>query len=179
MCKILLRFAEHYESPKFRNKIFTLKEFKAWYRTTIKGNKFTYYNDWAGFNIPSYAFKAFREQKFNPLSAKEKLFMNIINNLKEPFYIIAARKGHKNAIKHETAHALFYLDAEYRKKVLKILPKIDLKDFKKRLLNHGYCKDVLSDEFNAYIVDGAQDIPEDKYTRLLCSLFDKYIRRNK
>ena len=143
MCKILLRFAEHYESPKFRNKIFTLKEFKAWYRTTIKGNKFTYYNDWAGFNIPSYAFKAFREQKFNPLSAKEKLFMNIINNLKEPFYIIAARKGHKNAIKHETAH------------------------------------DVLSDEFNAYIVDGAQDIPEDKYTRLLCSLFDKYIRRNK
>ena len=41
LCSTMLRFQEYYESPKFKNKIFTLEEYKKWYS---KGNKkFTYY----------------------------------------------------------------------------------------------------------------------------------------
>lgn len=52
-----LRFQEHYESPEFRGKIFTLEEYQRWYiahspRGQTTG-AFTYEEDWTGFNIPS------------------------------------------------------------------------------------------------------------------------------
>ena len=52
LTQTMLRFQEHFESPKFRNKFFSLEEFKAWYITTTPNNKFTYYSDWSGFNFP-------------------------------------------------------------------------------------------------------------------------------
>ena len=70
-----LRFQEHYESPQFRGKIFSLDEFKEWYTANSeKGKakgKFTYYDDWGGFNIPSYILEPFYKGLFNPLSEKE------------------------------------------------------------------------------------------------------------
>ena len=33
----LIRFQEHYESPKFRKKMFSFKDFYEWYKTTRKG----------------------------------------------------------------------------------------------------------------------------------------------
>jgi hypothetical protein len=71
-----LRFQEHYESPFFKGKYFTLDEFKEWYIKTSpngkKSGKFTYYTDWGGFNIPSYILKPFYNGAFNPLSENEK-----------------------------------------------------------------------------------------------------------
>lgn len=176
MCKVVLRFAEHYESPKFRNKIFTLKEFKKWYATTIESKRFTYYYDWAGFNIPSYSFAAFKEKKFNPLSYKEKLFLNIIKNLKEPYYIIVASgKGKCSSTQHELAHGLFYMSEKYKKEVLKVLSKTNIKKFKKELLDHGYCKEVILDEINAYAIDGSAEIDK-RVCKKLKILFEKYLK---
>lgn len=175
MCMTLLRFAEHYESPKFRNKIFTLKEFKAWYRTTRDG-KFTYYKDWAGYNIPSYVFVPFKQKKFHPLTIREKLFLNIIGNIKDPFYIIVATKGQKGTIRHELAHGLFYTNKKYKAQVLKILPQLNTKSVRKELLKVGYCKEVLQDEYNAFIVGGDEWMfDEERVMTKLNKLFDKYI----
>jgi hypothetical protein len=52
-----LRFQEHYESPRFHGRVFSLEEYMDWYATRY-GN-FTYYQDWAGFNVPSTAFRPF------------------------------------------------------------------------------------------------------------------------
>jgi len=80
----LLRFQEHYESPKFRGKIFSLEEFKRWYVANspngIKTGEFTYYTDWNGFNIPSYVLQPFRDGKFNPLSEQERKFLDIFKD---------------------------------------------------------------------------------------------------
>ena len=80
----LLRFQEHYESPEFKDKIFTLEEFKKWY-SSIKGG-FTYYTDWNGFNIPSHILTPFYEGKFNPLTKEEQMILNLFKNEKKPFY---------------------------------------------------------------------------------------------
>jgi len=177
MCMTLLRFAEHYESPKFRNKIFTLKEFKAWYKTTHNGY-FSYYYDWAGFNIPSYAFVPFWQKKFNPLTKKEKLFLDVIRNIKEPYYIIAAVKGSKVTIRHEAAHGLFYTNETYRDKVTKIISGLDTKAAYKKLKKAGYCKEVLLDEFNANAVDGNKWLLEDgKIKKDLNKLFHRYWKK--
>src|SRR5262245_26903475 len=74
LASTFLRFQEHYESPKFRKKIFSLEEFMDWYGQENKG-KFSYFKDWAGFNIPSTEFEPFLEGKFDPLLEKEKRLM--------------------------------------------------------------------------------------------------------
>lgn len=68
-----LRVQEHYESPRFHGRIFSLEQFMDWYAKRY-GN-FTYYEDWAGFNVPSTALQPFYEGKFDPLSEKEKEFL--------------------------------------------------------------------------------------------------------
>jgi len=85
----LLRFQEHYESPKFKGQFFTLEEFKEWYiKNSPKGietGEFTYYSDWNGFNIPSYVLRPFYENKFKNLSEAEKNILNIFKNKKNLF----------------------------------------------------------------------------------------------
>src|SRR5512138_554281 len=65
LASTFLRFQEHYESPRFRNRIFSLEEFMDWYAE--KTGAFTYFTDWSGFNVPSSTFEAFYRGKFNPL----------------------------------------------------------------------------------------------------------------
>ena len=52
LTKTMLRPQEFYESPEFKGKAFLLKDFKEWYKTTTPHKDFTYFSDWAGFNIP-------------------------------------------------------------------------------------------------------------------------------
>src|SRR6266481_5073696 len=124
-----LRFQEHYESPEFRDKVFTLEEFEKWY-TKLKGS-FTYHTDWSGFNIPSYILQPFRNGKFNPLTAKERNLLSLFENDTEPFYIIGVSKDSSSGkllLEHEIAHGLFYSNQEYKEKALAILKKYDLRD---------------------------------------------------
>lgn len=158
LASTFLRFQEHYESPEFKGKFFSLDEYKAWY-TQIKGG-FTYYTDWGGFNIPSYVLKPFYEGKFNPLTLEENQILELFRNTKEPFYIIGLYKNNENIesnLNHEIAHGLFYTEPEYKNKVLKILEKYNFDELKNWLSSlGGYHENVLLDEVYAYSIFGSK-----------------------
>jgi hypothetical protein len=157
-----MRFQEYYENPKFKGKIFTHEQFKKWYiknsPTGKKTGKFTYNNDWWGFNMPSSVFKPFYNGKFDPLSDLEKTFLKRLKPYtNKKFYVITAfGKINMRILKHEIAHGLFYTNAGYRCEVMKILKTVPTKQkmqifefFKK---HNGYHKDVWTDELHAYIL---------------------------
>jgi len=173
-----LRFQEYYESPKFEGKIFTLDEYKEWY-IKQKG-KFTYYTDWKGFNIPGRILKPFRKGKFNPLTEKEKGILKLFKGKKRKFYIIGTYGNKKGSIKHETAHALFYLYPMYRVKVLFELGKHNLEATKKKLKKtSGYADDKLEDELRAYLIEDNK-IVKSKHKKLkekLNVLFETYSKK--
>ena len=178
-----LRFQEHYESPKFRGKIFTLAEFKKWY-TDVKG-RFSYYTDWNGFNIPSQILQPFYSGKFNPLSVKEEKLLQKLQSEKGKFYVIGIHKDINNLsalLKHEIAHGLFYTDKIYKKKVLAILQKFNLEEIKRELKSsEGYHDDVLDDEVHAYSLDTVRNlqtkIPQEMKDELL-AVYNQTLRKN-
>lgn len=194
LAKTFLRFQEHFESPKFRGKIFTLEEFKKWYIPNSpkgkKTGKFTYYEDWRGFNIPSHILEPFYQGKFDPLSYREKQLLNLFKDRRNKrFYIIGTSEDTKNySLKHEIAHGLFYTNPEYKRDVLKILDEIDTKsrdEINKYLSKSGgYHPDYWVDETHTYIKDemkileknGIDVNPLLHINKKLNVLFDKYFK---
>lgn len=155
MTKSLLRFQEHFESPHFRGKIFTLKEFKTWYKKSRDSQTFTYYEDWSGFNFPSKIFKPFRNGEFKQLSSLEKAVLKATAHIKGPFYVIATAGSTVHALRHELGHALYSTDKSYRKSVDDILINLPLSFYpKEKIKNMGYHSSVLHDELHAYLIDG-------------------------
>lgn len=157
LSRAFIRFQEHYESPnkKFRTGSFSLAEFKRWYRTTRKNGKFTYYTDWGGFNIPGTILAPFYDGQFRLLSLDEKKILKVFKWKKlSEVYIIGVYGKKQEALLHETAHGLFYLDKSYRRKVLGLLKKNEkhLVGLKKVLLKAGYADNTLLDECHAYIL---------------------------
>jgi len=182
-----LRFQEHYESPNFRGKIFSLNEFKQWYIKTspngVMSGKFTYYSDWNGFNIPSYVLKPFYDGKFDPLSEQENELLDIFKNEISPFYIIGVHEGMKKMdqlLNHEIAHGLFYTNDNYRIEVLQTLSQFDIEAIKDELRSKaGYHEEVMNDEVHAYSIDSVSNlktpIPE-KLSMELKKLYEKYLK---
>ncbi|MDP2628624.1 MAG: ABC transporter ATP-binding protein [Nanoarchaeota archaeon] len=163
-----VRIEAYYESPEFKGKIFTIGQFKKWYTKENKG-KFTYYQDWTGFNVPSKVLKPFRKGYFDPLSEQEEKLLKIFKKEKGEFYIIAVY-GKKNfrTLKHEIAHALFHTNKSYKEKVTKIIKRYKTGKIKRDLLaSHGYNKKVLIDEIQAYCV---------AYEKVLNANFPKKMR---
>ena len=161
LAQTFLRFQEHYESPYFKDKIFTLEEFIPWYKQFTKKEKFTYYKDWEGFNVPNYVFNEFFNGSFDPLTKKEQWLLNKVSKIKSkgsPYYIIGYVKGSKNTKKHEMAHALFYTNPSYFYEVLDALWQSDEFYYKEmdvldeHLLSMGYHEDTIIDETHAYIL---------------------------
>lgn len=154
LCKTMLRFQEHYESPEFAGCIFSLNEFKDWYRDEY--GQFSYYNDWDGFNIPGYILKPFYDGKFKNITNREQKFLDLFLDNNMDFYIIAINKEDPQPYFHELMHAMYYHRKEYRKNVNKIVDKYKNTNYVKKLMKHlkkiGYTKDVIYDEINAYTV---------------------------
>ena len=185
-----LRFQEHYESPKFRGKIFGLEEFKKWYvQESPNGREtgeFTYYSDWNGFNIPSSVLEPFYEGKFHPLSKKEQMILDIFEKENDKFYIIGVHKeieDFQEFLAHETAHGLFHTDENYKKRVLSVLKEHDFSEVREELASMGgYHPAVLDDECHAYAVDGKNSleakIPKEAQKKLQ-DVFNKFLEKNK
>lgn len=183
LCSTFLRFQEHYESPEYAGKIFTLDEFKKWYQGD--DGEFTYYSDWSGFNIPSWVLDPFLEGKFDPLSPEEEWFLSFFHEKVggNKFYIIGTfgKKG-GSALKHETAHGLFYVNPTYKKEVqevIKSLPKKTVNQIKKAL-SFDYHENSLEDEIHAYTMEelATLDIeltPEvEQASAKLCEIYERY-----
>jgi hypothetical protein len=163
LTETLLRFQEHYESPKFRNKIFTLGEYRKYYCDRF--GSFTYYDDNAGFNFPSITLKAFYDGLFDPLTDKEKKFLESFQNRTDDFYVIGTycdNDAEEDYIDHELTHALFSTNKTYKKEVEKILKHIDLRRTIKGLKRIGYHEEVCFDETQAYMATGVEIFVEHK-----------------
>jgi hypothetical protein len=146
-----LRVQEHYESPQFHGRIFTLEQYMDWY--AAENGAFTYFQDWSGFNVPSTAFQPFYEGKFDPLTRKEKGLLALFRNLQGRFYVIGIYdSGKKGTLTHELAHALFFIDDAYRQAVREAMRGYNTSALEKKLIEAGYARHVIPDEVQAYIV---------------------------
>lgn len=182
----LLRFQEYYESPKFKGKVFTFKQFTKWYKTNSKLNYFTY---WKGFNFPSSNLKPFREGKFK-LTDNEMEFLKLFDDMNGKFYIISLLYNvNPKKINHEIAHAFYYLDSNYKDKVNKVLSNLD-KDTKTKLEKYlteemGYHSSVVKDESHAYLLCESDELKKetkidrdkiDKYNKMLKEIYQSFIK---
>lgn len=153
------RLQEYYEGPVHKNTIFTLKEYKKWYKSTKIHNKFTYCTDWVGFNIPDYIFQPFIDGKFDPLSKKEQWLIGQVRNIKKPFYVIGLNKKisyWESCLYHEVAHGLFYTNSDYKIDMLKLVDNIPNDKFElltQYISELGYHESVIKDEIQAYAID--------------------------
>lgn len=187
MCETFCRFQEHYESPEFRGKIFTLGQYREWYSEHY--GSWSYYTDWNGFNIPDYVLNPFKQGLFDPLSEKEKNFLERFRYRKGKFYIIGTYDSLPEALNHEIAHALYYLDEEYKKEVDQIISKADKIApawiaFENFLLEKGYTAEVIDDEIQAFLSSNTEriakkfelDIPNEAYffEEVRREYFEKY-----
>jgi hypothetical protein len=151
LAKTFMRFQEHYESPVFKNKVFTCGQFKEWYSTTYGAD--TYAQDWSGFNFPSSVLLPFKKGLFDPLTKEEKSLLKLFKYRHDEFYIIGAQDS--SVLKHELTHALYFSNLEYRKNIDEIFLKHhkELSKVIRYIINKGYHKDVVYDELQAYISD--------------------------
>lgn len=156
MADALMRIQEYYESPKFRGKYFTREEFLDWYKKEKKGMTYIYNWKEEGFNVPNSALGPFCEGHFDPLTQDEQTILDYFKDNKNHFYIIAtAKDSSPGMLNHEIAHALYYLNPEYKKEVDTILSKYDLTAVKTFLTTNpdyaSYHEAVLDDETHAYL----------------------------
>jgi hypothetical protein len=161
------RVQEFYESPKkeLNGKYFSFNEFV----DIIMDDEgyIDYFNFWTGFNIPGNVFEKWKEIIGDkPLSDYECDLWSIINfsNIdKNNYYIIGALKKDKDVIKHEIAHALYYMNADYKSE-MDMLTESFLKEnkkefnkFVKELKKLGYCEYVTNDEIQAYMASSTKN----------------------
>jgi hypothetical protein len=165
---------EFYESPKFRNKFFTIDDYIDWWCRHGKDKPFDYMHEIAGYNIPgNYVVEWVRKfyiegdtVSTREMAVLEKLVdlglldwedLNRNKNVTD-FYIIGTYKGiARSYLAHEIRHALFYLIPEYKDAILKVVRRHPCRQFRGRLLNDkevNYSKAVLEDEIHAYALTG-------------------------
>jgi len=152
LASTFLRIQEHYESSRFRNRVFTLEEYMDWYAERF--GAFTYYQDWSGFNVPSTAFDPFYDGRFDPLLRKEQRLLRLFEREHEqglPFYVIGLSDDED--LEHEIAHALFFTRPDYRKAVRAAMRAYDTSQLEKKLAAMGYDRAVLADEAHAYLIE--------------------------
>lgn len=172
-----LRFQEHYESPRFRGKVFTWLEYITWYMETY--GAFTYPQDWNGFNFPGCVLTPFRKGRFNPLTDREKALLGALKNVKPKDYVIGTREEEKDTIDHELAHALWYTNRDYREEVFRVLDGGKYDRQYKVMLRQGYDHSVLTDELQAYAISGGEEAPSISRRQKIRKIFQTYIQKEK
>lgn len=154
LASTFLRIQEHYESSRFRNRVFSLEQFMDWYAGRY--GAFTYYQDWSGFNVPSTALEPFYQGRFDPLLRKEQRLLRLFRAERSPFYVVGVAADAD--LTHEYAHALFFTRPAYRNAVRAAMREYDTTRFEKHLAALGYHRHVLVDEVHAYLIAEAEDL---------------------
>jgi hypothetical protein len=178
-----VRLQEHFESPKFRGKLFTHEEFRAWYRSTREHKEFSYYTDWGGFNIPGYVLTPFLNGRFDPLRPEEQALVETFRGMQGPLYIIGTLETDRiSTLRHELAHALYHTNPTYRREVDTILDGINCNPLHRLLKSMGYHAAQWRDEAHAYLGDepweleaqGVNPLPYAKVRRELLRVYNKH-----
>jgi hypothetical protein len=176
LCSTFIRLQEFYESPydEIKGNFFTLEQFMDVYAREM-GN-FTYFTDWTGFNVPGNIVNNFYHMHKNmriPVRTKEKELQKLIlseNTMTDDrYYVIGCINDDYRAIKHEVAHALFYLDSGYFQEISILAEehKLNNPGRAKALLRRGYDISVINDEIQAYCID-----EQDNFK----NIFEKYLK---
>jgi hypothetical protein len=163
IASMFMRPQEYYESPfeNIQGKHFSVEEYIDQYVKETGG--FTYYTDWCGFNIPSENIKTFFQLFKYDLTAKEILLdqlIRIINpRMDGAFYVIGCSKDEKQTIKHELAHAYWYLYPEYKNEMLSYISWFSQYQsaVNSMITTGGYNQIVMKDEFQAYVATSSRD----------------------
>ena len=163
LCSTLMRFQEYYESPEFHGKVFTREEFEEWY--AYKFGKFSYYEDWSGFNIPRRSFEEVLIH-FPDLTSNERFVLSLVlpSDCK---YIVGCVEGDMDTLIHEVAHGMYHIYNGYREDMMNLLTKIPkpiVKKIYKKFEEMGYRQPVWEDELHAYMVDGINTTYEFEFT---------------
>jgi hypothetical protein len=164
------RVQEFYESPfkEIRGKYFNMTEFQRMYSMKYGDGSFTYPQDWAGFNVPSYIIdKCYSDYDCRNCNYTlyDESFIDIWSEIKTDgkYYLIGAETKAQSTINHEIAHAFYYLYPKYKKAANEITDEISDKSknkIKNWLLSIGYNDKVFNDELQAYLTADLEKITE-------------------
>lgn len=158
LAKVFVRMQGCVDSSEFRDKIFSVAEYEKWF---MADGKYDLYNAFLGYNIPNYIIDLFDNGNFKNISDDEQWLLDNIkkNKPRGPYYIIGYIKGHIATLKHELAHALYYLNSSYKNEAAIIVrgfttnTSLDclgkLSAFFKQL---KYNEAIYTDEIHAYLV---------------------------
>lgn len=164
LCSSFMRFQEFYESPyeDIHGKVFTREYFKKVYTKQMKRDRFTYFEDWAGFNVPGHVFEIFFAGKFDPMLECEKKLLNLVKPYKDnKFCVIGTIDDDEECLMHELSHAFWYTIDDYKQRQLEQLSKINKTEkekLRKVLLEYGYNEHVILDEMCAYLITDLDDM---------------------
>ena len=167
------RYQEFYESPikGIRNRFFTLEGLMKRYRDHYNKETFTYPEDWAGYNIPSYSLeKAIEKFGDKYMTEYDEIMQHIVsecetksyslnNGSKHNWYLIGTDNFKSRTMNHEMAHALYYTNPEYKRNCDALISKIKKSDYtklNKALVGIGYLnnKKIIDDEIQAFMSTG-------------------------
>jgi hypothetical protein len=171
-----VRYQENYESPVWRDKIFTMIEYMDWYaktqtegwenKSTTQRDKFemfSYPSDWGGFNVPSYVFDRLNYETIPDLNIYDEFMQTVVDMVRstgvKKFYLIGTTEGpdDEEYLDHEISHGLFYTNEPYRRDMVALVAAADpavTAALTKWLLDGGYCEEVVIDECAAYLATG-------------------------
>ena len=158
-----MRLQEFYEHRiiERQGKYFTLDEVIESYRKTGPSGKFSYLDDWAGYNVRGDVVDKFRKMYSHDFTAREAELFNTIDQVlaQEPnarhngkYYVIGTCSDLYED--HELCHAMWYLYPEFKRdsqKIIKKFSKTQREAVYKLLKEMGYAENVFDDEFNAYV----------------------------
>lgn len=175
-----IRVQEYYESPydELYRKYFTHEKLIFTYLKQNGG--FTYFDDWAGFNVPGDIFlEWYQRHEDGPGSLwhceyqlVELVGSSALYDKKEPFYVIGANINRPDDVRHELAHAWFYLNDEYEQSMIELvnnyLPEDVISYLETYLIDEGYREDVLVDEIQAYLATSSKSF--------ITEMFEEYDR---
>lgn len=163
------RVEEYYEgNPKVNGKYLSFVEFIDAFM--IDDGKLDYFHYWTGFNIPGNIFIEWSQKNMSEKTYWENALAYAVHsklNLEKPFYIIGGVKGDIEVIDHEIAHALYYMNPEYKD----MMDTANYQFYKnlrgeyskmvKALKKMGYGDNVIKDEVQAYMsTSGKKELVE-------------------
>lgn len=179
----MFRLQEYYEGrDELRGKVFSFET--AMDLLAEPGGRFTYADDWQGFNVPGHIVDEFFARFYGTLSAKEARLHQLIqtNRCADRFYVIgvSAQTPYSGYVDHELAHAAYYLDDAYREKMDAFTRALPSETFHRAcgvLRKDGYADVVHWDEIQAYFATGsASEYKEFKVTREQVDPYRKFLK---
>ena len=155
------RVQEYYESanPKLYQKAFTLETFVE--EQMKSDGSLDYFNYWTGFNVPGYIIEEWSKKIDAEYYDREYQLINLVKDrldLEQKYYVIGTLMDDANTIDHEIAHALYYMNIEYKNEMAELIKEFQtnhIEDYNRMcsiLTNvRQYGNNVLFDEIQAYM----------------------------